>query len=558
MTVVFSRTRVYPSLELGRSRAQKRGVSLGVQAIRGSRSTISGSDVGAQVHLSVLAQSAGQDAANGRDGVRLLERADGALSDTRGLLIKMQDLAKKASVGAASLDGEFQDLKTTINTIANETKYRGRTLLNGTWTGSLQVGLRSQTPDQLQVSLAAADASGLGVGSSSIGNAAAATTALTDITNALATLDDMRNQFSTHRTKLAGVIERQTAFQQIAEYEVAAENADAVTTRLEERNPPIARQASAPALGSNEPVVLPKDPDLQSVSRSYADIAALRDALERLKSALGTDKAADSSDVPARVQSSVAIELNGRVSSDRTIDADAEKRFLEVDKFESLAEGTARIQRSRISFAPDDRLIDFVDRADTSSALVRATLVDKDQRVRIEAEDPTEGLRVEDQGSGLLPALGIADGVNRSRTVDRGSLRSRKALADVAGALSRLIKPHAGDAPEVQGMSRLRSDIERAFQAAAGTEDRELHTDFGVSADFRGSASDTLTMTTKDFDQFVASFEDNDERVRAFFSTATQSGGSPLLSSLIARLATAESEVGRHLDRQFRLVDTRG
>ncbi|MCD6361734.1 MAG: flagellin, partial [Armatimonadetes bacterium] len=86
------------------------------------------------------AQVSGLDVAqaNASQGVNLIKTAEGALSEVSGLLRQMRDLAvdaasdsNKNAAARSALQAQVESALTTIDTIATNTKYAGRALLDG-------------------------------------------------------------------------------------------------------------------------------------------------------------------------------------------------------------------------------------------------------------------------------------------------------------------------------------------------------------------------------------------------------------------------------------------
>ena len=100
----------------------------------------SGADDPAGLVISELLRSqvSGLDVAgqNASQGVNLIKTAEGALNEVSGLLRQMRDLAVDASsdsnkndAARAALQSQVTSAMTTIDTIATNTKYAGRSLL---------------------------------------------------------------------------------------------------------------------------------------------------------------------------------------------------------------------------------------------------------------------------------------------------------------------------------------------------------------------------------------------------------------------------------------------
>jgi flagellin len=85
---------------------------------------------------------------NAEDGISLIHLADGTLAETHDILLRMRDLAVRASNEAtlttadrARLDSEFQSLKSEITRKSNAVTFNTKVLFDGTFsTRALQIG----------------------------------------------------------------------------------------------------------------------------------------------------------------------------------------------------------------------------------------------------------------------------------------------------------------------------------------------------------------------------------------------------------------------------------
>ena len=74
---------------------------------------------------------------NANDGISLAQTAEGALSETSSILIRLRELAVQSANGTVSgedqdtLDDEFQSLVSEIDRISNSTEFNNISLLNG-------------------------------------------------------------------------------------------------------------------------------------------------------------------------------------------------------------------------------------------------------------------------------------------------------------------------------------------------------------------------------------------------------------------------------------------
>jgi flagellin len=84
---------------------------------------------------------------NTQDGVSVVQTADGALGEAQAVLHRMRDLAVQgandgglSAPAKAAIQKEVDQLKAQLTTIATTTTFGGRTLLDGSYRGTFQVG----------------------------------------------------------------------------------------------------------------------------------------------------------------------------------------------------------------------------------------------------------------------------------------------------------------------------------------------------------------------------------------------------------------------------------
>ncbi|PRY18247.1 flagellin [Kineococcus rhizosphaerae] len=126
-------------------------------------------------------------ARNAQDGVNVAQTADGALSTVTDILQRMRDLAVQASSDGsqdseaqAAANKEFSALKSEIDRIGSSTKFGSKALLDGTYTGTFQVGANNATDNRISVHI-------FNVASLS----ASLTTSLTNTSDAQTAIDDI-------------------------------------------------------------------------------------------------------------------------------------------------------------------------------------------------------------------------------------------------------------------------------------------------------------------------------------------------------------------------------
>ncbi len=180
-----------------------------------------------------------QAARNAQDGISLIQTAEGAMSETHGLLARMRELAVQAAndtinnTDRLNLRTEFTSLYVEIDRIANATQFNGVAVLTG---GSIAVNLQigankndSSVNDNIFVlnvtpagsffaSILSPTMTDMGVTSQSVANLA------------ISTLDYAINAVSTARTSVGSM---QTRLESVTRtLNVASENAAAANSRI--------------------------------------------------------------------------------------------------------------------------------------------------------------------------------------------------------------------------------------------------------------------------------------------------------------------------------------
>ena len=102
--------------------------------------------------LRAQVRSLDQAQRNANDGISLVQTAEGALSETSDLLVRMRELAIQAANGTVStsdkttLQEEFRALRSEIDRISNSTTFNGTSLLNST--SALSASMRLRAPER--------------------------------------------------------------------------------------------------------------------------------------------------------------------------------------------------------------------------------------------------------------------------------------------------------------------------------------------------------------------------------------------------------------------------
>jgi flagellin len=194
---------------------------------------------------------------NGLDGISLMQTAEGALDEIGNMLQRMRELAVQSLNGTvsdkdkASLNDEYQELKTEIGRVLSSTEFNGVNLLGNEDSINLQIGFRAGASYQLTVSLfnmwsrtlsngglasllSATPASGIGSG---MGSAAMILgrldTAIDNITQKRADFGAKQNRIESTLRNNANVIENQSAARsRIRDADFARETANLTRTQI--------------------------------------------------------------------------------------------------------------------------------------------------------------------------------------------------------------------------------------------------------------------------------------------------------------------------------------
>ena len=190
-----------------------------------------------------------QAARNANDGISLAQTAEGALQETTNILQRMRELAVQGANDTnsdsdrASIQAELDAMIEEIDRIATSTTFNGKAVIDGTLTSaSFQVGANANTGGDQVISFSiesaqAADLStgvGGGVAVVEVTDNATAQTAITDIDDALAKVDEIRGGLGAIQNRFESTI---------ANLNNSAENISAARSRILDAD--IAQETSA-------------------------------------------------------------------------------------------------------------------------------------------------------------------------------------------------------------------------------------------------------------------------------------------------------------------------
>lgn len=165
---------------------------------------------------------------NAQDGISLIQTAEGALNETHSILQRMRELAVQSANDTntdpdrAELQKEVNQLLSEIDRIAKNTQFNTKNLLDGSFSGTLQIGANSN--QNLVVTIGTMDASTL------LGPSLVDISTQTGADAAISLVDSAIGKVSSERAKLGAVQNRLE--HTINNLGTASENLSAAESRI--------------------------------------------------------------------------------------------------------------------------------------------------------------------------------------------------------------------------------------------------------------------------------------------------------------------------------------
>lgn len=174
--------------------------------------------------LETQANGLGVGVTNGQNAISVLQIASGAMNQQISILQRMNQLATTAansganSTASNSADNqEFAALQNQLDQIASSTSFSGTSLLNGTYTGTFQIGAYNNTAqDQVSVSIQGLSSTALSLSSSTvnISNGTSALSAMTAVQSAISTVASAEAAVGATQNQIQAIISNDTVSQQ--------------------------------------------------------------------------------------------------------------------------------------------------------------------------------------------------------------------------------------------------------------------------------------------------------------------------------------------------------
>lgn len=170
---------------------------------------------GLAISEKMRAQITGLEAAqkNANDAISLVQTAEGALTEVHSMLNRMVELSIQSANGTyadavdrENLQAEVTELLSEIDRIANTTNFNGIKLLNGNYSGTLQIGDTAEALNQLSVPISATTVDGLGINGLDISTQVLASGAVQTIKDAINIVSTIRGKLGATQNRLEHTI----------------------------------------------------------------------------------------------------------------------------------------------------------------------------------------------------------------------------------------------------------------------------------------------------------------------------------------------------------------
>ena len=151
---------------------------------------------------------------NAQDGISLIQTAEGALNETHAMLQRMAELYTQAANetytddDAAKIQAEIEQLTQQIDSIANQTQFNTKKLLDGTLTDPVVFQVGANDGETIELTLSDNTVSGLGLDALADldGTNATAAANLATVQNAINTVSENRSNLGAVQNRLEHTI----------------------------------------------------------------------------------------------------------------------------------------------------------------------------------------------------------------------------------------------------------------------------------------------------------------------------------------------------------------
>lgn len=166
---------------------------------------------------------------NSQDAISLIQTAEGALNETHAILQRMRELAVQGAndtnttADRNNIQDELNQLLSEIDRISNTTQFNTKNLLDGSFTGTFQVGANDNQIISLSINSMSTGSGALNVAGISVGSNSLASQAIASIDNAISKVSQERSKLGAYQNRLEHTINN---------LETSAENLTAAESRI--------------------------------------------------------------------------------------------------------------------------------------------------------------------------------------------------------------------------------------------------------------------------------------------------------------------------------------
>jgi len=186
---------------------------------------------------------------NAQDGISFVQVAEGGLSETSNILVRMRELATQAASDTLGdtergfVNVEVQQLRAELDRISATTEYSGTKLLDGSAsTLDFQVGIKGGEDNRISFDAgkANASASSLGVGGVAVDSKSSAQDMLDTVDSAISKVAEMRSGFGAIQSRMGSTISNLSVYREnlsaansrIKDADMAEESANMAKTAI--------------------------------------------------------------------------------------------------------------------------------------------------------------------------------------------------------------------------------------------------------------------------------------------------------------------------------------
>ena len=146
---------------------------------------------------------------NAEQAKNVVQTAEGFLNEIHNMLARMRVLSVQAAsdtvadADRTSLHAEFSLLRDEIDRISNAAEYNNNKLLDGTFSGTFQIGAQGNIDNQITFAIASVNSTILGTDISTITTRTGAVSALSELDTAIDIVSTTRSNLGTIQNRLA-------------------------------------------------------------------------------------------------------------------------------------------------------------------------------------------------------------------------------------------------------------------------------------------------------------------------------------------------------------------